>query len=212
MKKITFVLIALVFGSFLIFNAPQAQAYLYDFYKITNNGNVNVANQLSVDVLDFGTGKVEFTFSNSGPIASSISEIYFDDGTLLGIAQIIYGSGVSFVTPTKPTDLPGGNLASPPFVATQTFLAGAENPSSTNGVNPGEFVTIVFTLINGKNYSDTLSAISSGELRFGLHVQAIDPANTNGSDSFVNTVPIPAAAWLLGSGLVGLVAIRRRKK
>jgi len=28
----------------------------------------------------------------------------------------------------------------------------------------------------------------------------------------VNQVPIPAAAWLLGSGLFGLVAIRRKKK
>jgi hypothetical protein len=28
----------------------------------------------------------------------------------------------------------------------------------------------------------------------------------------VNAVPIPAAAWLLGSGLVGLVAIRRRMR
>jgi hypothetical protein len=28
----------------------------------------------------------------------------------------------------------------------------------------------------------------------------------------INQVPIPAAAWLLGSGLLGLVAIRRKKK
>ncbi|NVN98839.1 MAG: VPLPA-CTERM sorting domain-containing protein [Geobacteraceae bacterium] len=28
----------------------------------------------------------------------------------------------------------------------------------------------------------------------------------------VTATPIPAAAWLLGSGLLGLVGVRRRKK
>jgi hypothetical protein len=34
----------------------------------------------------------------------------------------------------------------------------------------------------------------------------------NGTDYTVSAVPIPAAAWLLGSGVVGLVALKRRKK
>ncbi len=32
------------------------------------------------------------------------------------------------------------------------------------------------------------------------------------SDNFANTVPIPGALWLLGSGLIGLMGIRRRFK
>lgn len=38
----------------------------------------------------------------------------------------------------------------------------------------------------------------------------VDP--TLGKVSYVATVPVPAAVWLLGSGLLGLVGISRRKK
>jgi hypothetical protein len=37
---------------------------------------------------------------------------------------------------------------------------------------------------------------------------AIDASNSGD----VNVVPIPAAAWLLGTGLLGLVGLRRRQR
>ena len=39
----------------------------------------------------------------------------------------------------------------------------------------------------------------------------VDPFRIGGAVDQVTTTPIPAAAWLLGSGLLGLVGIRRRK-
>jgi len=47
----------------------------------------------------------------------------------------------------------------------------------------------------------------------GVNVGAAEITITNGTSWSwrpISTVPIPAAAWLLGSGLIGLVAIRRR--
>ena len=43
---------------------------------------------------------------------------------------------------------------------------------------------------------------------------ALVPDGTGGftADAFVTVIPVPAAVWLFGSGLLGLVGIARRKK
>jgi len=72
------------------------QAALLSFDCITNNNTEDCTTgeaQLSVDVTDAGSNLagsnlVLFTFQNSGPDASSIADVYFDDGTLLNIAAI----------------------------------------------------------------------------------------------------------------------------
>ena len=47
-------------------------------------------------------------------------------------------------------------------------------------------------------------------LRIGLH--AISIGTTEGSESFVNIpVPIPAGVWLLGSGLVGIIGLGKKR-
>jgi len=41
---------------------------------------------------------------------------------------------------------------------------------------------------------------------------AVTSGGGSGDSPEIETVPIPAAAWLFGSGLLGLVGIARRKK
>jgi len=200
-------------GSFAI----SAQAASVSFGCITNNLSTDCAigeAQLTVDVSDAGSNTVLFEFFNTGPDQSTISEIYFDDGSLLAIASIDKTGkdallGVSFSAGANPPNLPGGNNIAPPFVATTDFSADADNPAPQWGVNIGESVGITYTLQGTQTFTDVINELTTGQLRIGLHVTNFV---SKGSESFVNNpVPVPAAVWLFGSGLLGLVGVARRR-
>jgi hypothetical protein len=148
------------------------------------------AAQLFVTVSEGPGDQVTFRFTNTGAAAMSITDVYFDDGTLLGIASIAEGPGVAFSQGASPPDLPSGEDCEPEFEVTAGFLADSDNPPPANGVNPGEWLEITFDLqeVNGVplTFADTVAQLTSGMLRVGIHVQAF--AN-GGSEAFVNDPP-----------------------
>lgn len=206
--KMIYMILLLSVSPFL---AQTAFAVPFGFFNITNNNStdatIGVA-QLSVDVTSFNSG-VKFHFTNSGPLASSITDVYFDDvvpsllGNLFGIAS---SSGVSFSPGASPPNLPGGNDPLYSFVA--DLSADSNRPVQPNGINPGEYLDIIFT---GANIDNVLAAIYTSGLRIGIHVQGF---NTGGSEGFINTaapVPEPTSMLLFGTGLLTFAGYFRKQ-
>ena len=220
---------ALLLTFAFLFTVASAHAVQYGFYNITNNKPDDAAigeAQLFVDVtdingtMDLDADQVLFTFLNIRTEASSITDVYFDDGTLLEIAYLIDSdsggdSGVDFSQLATPGDLPGGNVIDPGFETTEGFSADSDPKVQPNGVNPGESLGIVFNLksnetLSDQTLSDVIAQLNDGRLRIGIHVQGFA---SGGSESFVNNpnpVPLPASILLLGAGLIGLLGVERR--
>ena len=239
MKKRYMGFVGLIF-IFLLAISTEAQAKLFGFAAITNNSGVegDMALQLSVDVEAYGTNQVSFTFynnaldpyQNASPVSGIITKVLFDDGALLGIANVFNGPGVQF-SQIGGTDMPvlqGGNGSPIYFETTAGFGTNADPPPPQNGVGPWdpslepwnpEYVQIVFNLESSLTSDDVIDAIYRGftdplnedALRIGLHVQNLggdldgDGVPGDFSDSFILT-PVPGAVILgiLGLGVAGI--------
>ena len=188
--------------------STAAHAVTFTFECITNNSPTDCGigeAQITVDVIAGpGADQVTFHFKNSGPLDSSLTDIYFDNGSLLAIASVVDGPGTDFEPVASPPELAGGDTLTPPFETTEGFSADSEPPVQPNGANPDEWVKILFDLLPGKTIDDTLAALEDGSLRIGIRVQGFE---SEGSESFVN-VPEPALGWLVAGALV---ASRRRR-
>lgn len=215
MRRGKHIILKVLVGIFacLVFTG-SVQAVIVPFYGITNNNPTDVAtgeDQLWVDVTNGGLS-VTFTFYNTGSTQCTITDVYFDDGTLLELTGLIDrddGTGgdlnVDFSQHASPGNLPGGSTMADQFVTTAGFSADADPPPAYWGVDPGESLGVIFSLTSG-DINLVLQELLDTTLRIGIRVQSFDGG---GSESFVN-VPVPEPATMALLALGGLLLRKRR--
>lgn len=201
--------------------ANASSVYTYSFTQDTNNGTVDISDQLSMAIHDDGTQAV-FTFYNNVGINSSIAQVYFDDSTIPLFSNIGFhqqSAGVLF-------DEVGsqGGFGGPNFDTTFTSKKEGE---MQNGVDQSSEWVSFFGLYNATyTFDDLISSIENKMFNAGLHLISINQGNgTDESEKFllstatppvitpdVPNVPLPAALWLFAPALLGFMGFRRKNK
>jgi len=167
---------------------------------------------------------VEFDMFDVHPNAKA-SEFYFNldnSGNKFDSGNVSFsGFDPSTWAVVTPASTVGGGNFTPNFL----FEAHDTGTSNKNPIVDGVPLMFDMTLASGSVFliSDFLNApfsassdtvLGSGQL--GMHVQSLNMAagNATTDSGFVlgsyHVVPVPAAVWLLGSGLLGLIGFGRR--
>lgn len=160
---------------------------------------------ITVDITTPGGDHMQFTSSAVGNNTNPTTVVPGVGGTL----DSAYNNLVSFGGP--------GVVPSGAWVSADSFNSDGTKKMRTD-YNPttGESrqvwdVTIVSAGTTGAVWNSNAYAGYAFILRAD-GIRILDYVNPTGHSAYVSTVPVPAAAWLFGSGLLGLAGMARRKK
>ena len=188
----------LIVIALIVFAAVPAFAQLN--YDVSIN-TASIAGQSGYVYMQFDPGPALGGISPQ-PATATVQNFSFVGGGMLGLedfTSIVNGSAVT------------GDLGTPPGIV--TFA----NTNAVNDYNQAiQFGNGFGFLLTLAGLGVTAPDISTSQFTVSLFsgVGGTGPLLTNDGTVYqVNTpTPIPAAAWLLGSGLMGLVGFRRKIK
>ncbi len=204
----------LAFSSFMIVGV-QAQASSISYYLDQSNALPNGVNYAQVTISDSTTtpGNIDFNvqvntsaFSVSSGANFGMQDFSFNyDNSLPVTSGNILNIDPSSWTISQDANA-GGGFGKFDFQLSGTGSSRTETLNFSIGGVSGD-------TINDYAIGSTLNP-SSGQF-FATHIAGFDTTNGVTSAQFSGStpaVPVPAAAWLFASGLLGLVGVARRRR
>ena len=194
MNKRTFKGLAAVVA---LFSASMANAATVSLSTLTPTVNDGDSFTLDVSGTEFATGVSGFNISLTWDAA--ILQLVDPSLAALTASAASNGFEVAFTASTTPGQLH--------FVASTFSLTPPAGPAldlfsldfTTLAPSPGTIVASALGTTGGE-WTDAL----------GAQILGIDYATAGTATVAVSAVPVPAAVWLFGSGLIGLAGIARR--
>lgn len=191
----------------------EAYGYMSQVFSVGTNGALNPGDSVSVDANMLLEGIIE-SQSAFGNVYGMVLLNHYDpaykydnfDGSQIDHMPLFTFQDVFFSNPSDFFPQFLGSVQHSANVSTSpvNFLG-----STSANVNVGD-VLIMETMLFVDNHLGTSENLGESWTDFQNTLSSSLTTTTAGAT--INAVPIPAAIWLFGSGLIGLVGVARRKK
>lgn len=194
----------------------QASPVTYLMNQTNSTSLADGVNYLKVVIDDSITNAYTFTVTfENGLISLGTPKI---DSFAFNTNNFVFNSSVSAITKPDSTAFAIGeswvysnNQVMDGFGKFDALVSTSPSTGSTSGIK----FTVTGTGLDFTSNAANCSASAQGCYSFAAHVKygagAGQGSNFFGGDAIPTPVPVPTAAWLLGSGLIGLAGIARRK-
>lgn len=219
---------------FLYFNLAQASTIDFTITGTNTNGNgvlnpgYSIFQGVAINAVHDGALNpssyigAQTGFASWSPFASANSAITANGGTLTTQHWGQYRSNADFTMANDGSAATATNAARPPTAYTLTYT-GLSGSNATGNVITGHYDLgpgIYSLVVGGANPNDLATLLAAAQATGGDYTTARPEltaynnarlARTFNIAFSVNPVPLPAAAWLFGSGLASVIALARRR-